>query len=88
MGSNKGASQLYFMWFNATSLPANGATPSMMPIPIPAGGTFSLVNTIATANAVAFGPVMSTGLVWAASTTATTLTVDSTNSVWVTVQYY
>jgi hypothetical protein len=88
IGFNKGSTTLYVMWFNATAVPGNGATPAFMPVPVPPGGTFTLVDTQVTGGTLGpFGPPMSVGLCWAASTTPATLTVDTTNSMWITANF-
>ena len=77
MAANQGASLLYVMFFDAVAVPTNGSVPAFVPIPLAAGA----------ACAIPFGPAMSNGLCWAASTTAATLTVDTTDSMWLSVQY-
>jgi hypothetical protein len=86
-GFNNGAATIYVMFFNSTTVPANASIPSMAPIPVPAGGTFSLLNS-QTVGGTSFGPPMSVGLSWAGSTTAASLTVDTTNSTWLTCQFF
>ena len=87
-GFNKSASAiLYVQFFNSTTVPADTAVPSFTPVPLSPGATFTLIGT-ATVGTQSFGPIMTSGLAWAASTTAATKTVDSSSSVWLTCQYY
>lgn len=87
-GFNKSASTvLYVQFFNSTTVPADTAVPSFTPIAVPPGGSFSLIGT-SMVGTQSFGPLMTAGLSWAASTTPATKTVDATNSLWITCQYY
>jgi hypothetical protein len=78
---------LYLMLFDATAVPANTAVPLIAPLPIAGGATADLsLNEIAGDGLI--GLQLSSGLVWAASSTAATLTIDSTSSLWPTCRYY
>jgi hypothetical protein len=85
--TNTGAGTLYFMVFDATTLPSNGTTPRVRPVVLAAGAQASLDMSIVQALGT-WGLTLNTGLVWAASTTAGTLTVDTTNSMWATVEFF
>ncbi len=84
--SNKGASALYLMVFDATAVPANNAVPVVQPLVVPASGQAFVDFTDRGGQGLA-GLVLSTGLVWAVSTTQATLTVDASSSVWATLRY-
>lgn len=67
-GSNESASTIWIMFFDASSVPADGAQPTDgLSFNVPAGGSF---NWVAPANGVFF----KNGLTWVASSTAGTLT--------------
>jgi len=68
---NLNAAARWLMIFNAAALPANGTVPDLLILPLAAGE----IKTYAPPAPVYF----STGLVWAMSTTDTTLTVTGTN---------
>lgn len=87
--TSKSASTLYLMFFDATTVPGNGATPIFLPIPLSTSG---LTTAQLSMNDVPGGQRFyalgcTNGLCWAVSTTAGTLTVDATSSVWVTCRY-
>jgi hypothetical protein len=88
---NKSSSlTLFLMLFDATAVPvAPGTTPKMMPIPIPPGLPATLDATEQGVGNPGIGVDMpfTSGIVWAASTTPDTLTVDTTNSIWVTARF-
>jgi hypothetical protein len=77
-GFNDGSVTLYLMLFNTTSVPANGTAP-LERFRIPAGGS------------IAYSPgqpiSLGTGIVWAASTTPNTLTIDTASKSYVSVAY-
>jgi hypothetical protein len=85
-GENKGNATLYIMFFDATTVPANGAAPLGMPIQLPSGQAFQFSeNDTARAGQAGTsetGLRTTTGLCWAASSTPATLTVDTTASIW------
>jgi hypothetical protein len=85
MVSNVGSSTLYLMFFDATTVPANGTLPLRQPLQIGAAGQTYVDLGDPGADGLSGRPLVN-GLVWAASTTATTLTVDSTSSLWVTAR--
>jgi hypothetical protein len=85
LASNKGATQLYLMFFDATTLPANATVPLFQSIPIPAAGQISSDLTVTMSDFLA-GVQTQAGLVWAASTTQDTLTVDTSTSTWTTIR--
>jgi hypothetical protein len=87
VATNGGGSTLYIMLFDATSLPANASLPIVAPVPVAAGSTVVMDWTIEPGAGVLFGRSCATGVVWAASTTATSLTVDATASLWITIDY-
>lgn len=62
---NRGASTVYLMIFNVAALPNDGATPSLPPVPIVAGGYYETDT----------GDDFDTGCVIAGSSTNTTLTL-------------
>jgi hypothetical protein len=73
---------LYFMIFDATSVPSNGAVPKFQAIPVPAGATTTMIlreqhRTLQ----------MTTGICWAASTTSASLTLDTSDSMWTTIVF-
>jgi hypothetical protein len=84
--TNKGASALYFQLFDLATAAGAGAVPVTMPIAVPAGSTVS-VDYNAVSGAGFFGFATAAGLAWAASTTAGTLTADSTSSLWTSIRY-
>lgn len=69
----------YLHIFDATALPANGTKPTIAPIAIWWGWTL-------TAPLPPRGRVFKNGIVWAVSTTAETLTLDSAGRAFVNVQ--
>lgn len=69
-GYNGNAATRYIHIFNATALPANGTAPTLAPIAVPTGQTFSL-------DLAGYGIYFSTGIVVATSTTLATLTAGS-----------
>jgi hypothetical protein len=83
--SNVGSSLLYLMAFDATSVPANGTLPLRQPIQVAAGAQTFVDLGDPGADGISGRPTQS-GLVWAASTTATTLTIDGTSNLWVTAR--
>jgi hypothetical protein len=85
--SNVGSSAtpLYLMFFDATSPPSNGASPIRQPTQVPASGQVYVDLGDPGADGMS-GRLTKNGLAWAASTTPTTLTIDSTSSLWVTVR--
>ncbi|HEY4012043.1 MAG TPA: hypothetical protein VGM06_01785 [Polyangiaceae bacterium] len=85
--TNKAASgTLYVQFFDAASVPSNSAVPTFAPIIVPAASTVRIVlNDVGREGYDGIAAV--TGWCWAASTTAGTLTVDATSSVWVTARY-
>jgi hypothetical protein len=84
--SNKAASgTLYFQLFDATAVPSNTAVPFVAPIVLAAASTVRIaLNEV---GKYFDGIAFSNGIVWAVSTTAATLTIDSTSSVWATCRY-
>ncbi len=87
MVSNSGSSTLFVMFFDTTSVPANGTLPMRQPIQVPNGGQTYIDVGDPGADGLSGRPTLN-GLCWAASTTATTLTVDTTSSIWVTARTY
>jgi len=82
-GFNNDAANIYYlMLFNGTTVPANGATNFIERIRVPANGTFSFAPGTPIPNTV-FG----TGLVWACSTTATSLTIAATPFISLTIAW-
>lgn len=75
-GQNRSASTRYIFLLDAASLPADGALPCAVPIPVSAGGTFSFEP--------AGGIYGAAGLVWASSSTNDTLTITGVADVWAT----
>jgi hypothetical protein len=84
--SSKSAGLLWVMVFDASALPGNGALPVMQPLQIAAAGQAFLSVTDDSGQGLC-GLELAHGLVWAASSTQATLTVDTTSSVWVTIRY-
>ena len=84
--SNKG-SALTLQLFDALSLPANSTVPSVIPILVPANTTVSVSFASGVSSKAWAGWAFNTGLVWAASTTQGTLTVDATSSLWVDCRF-
>lgn len=85
-GTNKSTLALFIQFFNSTTVPADTAIPVMAPLEIAAGDCFKLNLTDIGVDGLN-GLTLSTGLCWAASTTAGTLTQDATASVWISVRY-
>jgi hypothetical protein len=86
IATNKGNSVLYLQLFDATAVPAGGTVPTVAPIALAAGATVRLqLNDVSGFGFNGFES--SNGWCWAASTTAGTLTLDTTSSVWVTARY-
>ena len=79
---------LWLMVFDALAVPANASIPLVAPVPIAGGavGDFDLNGALGSSGLL--GLRLSKGLVWAASTTAASLTVDATSSLWVTTRHY
>jgi hypothetical protein len=69
----------YLQVFDANALPANGTKPTLAPAPIWWGWTIALPLPPR-------GRVFKNGVVWAVSTTAETLTLDSAGRAFVNVQ--
>jgi hypothetical protein len=87
--TNKSASNtLFIQLFDAATVPGNGAVPLMMPLAVAPSSTaeVSLAPQSVGAGHL-LGLPTSSGLVWAVSTTAASLTLDSTSSVWASVWY-
>lgn len=85
MVSNSGSSTLYWMCFDSATVPTNGSLPLRQPLQVGAGGqTYTDLGNPG-ADGISGRPVVN-GLSWAASTTATTLTIDTTSSLWVTAR--
>jgi hypothetical protein len=84
--TNKGASTLYLQLFDAEAVPAGGTVPTFVPIAVPAGTTVAISFTDVSGNGL-LGLQCSAGLSWASSTTAGTLTQDSTSSLWVQARF-
>jgi|SRR5579859_5312917 len=82
---NSGNNVLYLMFFDAASLPGNGATPMIMPFPLRALAQYRDGDAVQIGSREFYAQNFKAGIVWAASTTPATLTVDATNSVWVTM---
>lgn len=78
VGANESANKRWLMLFNATSLPVNGTAP-VYQFPVPTLAPFSLD--------LPRGRTFSTGIVWAASSTAATLTVDVATPFWLNAEY-
>jgi hypothetical protein len=76
---------LYFMLFDAASLPANGTVPVRAPVALAPGQT-AAIQLSDNNSEMKEGLPFFTGLVWAASTTPATLTVDTSSSTWVTMR--
>lgn len=87
MASNSGSSTLYIMFFDATSVPANGTLPVRQPLELATGGQSYIDIGNPGADGISGRPT-NNGLCWAASTTPLTLTVDSTSSIWVTARTF
>ena len=84
--TNKGASTLYALVFDAATLPGDGAVPTIAPIAVPTGTTVSVHFNESSGQGFT-GLAMTAGLAWCASTTAGTKTVDSTASLWLSARY-
>lgn len=69
---NNSAGTVYFMLFDTNAVPANGTTPSDVPVQVPSGSTGSISYR---------GRPLTYGLYLAASSTPTNLTVLTTNAV-------
>tara|TARA_S200002703_G_scaffold46359_1_gene40217 strand:+ start:107 stop:487 length:381 start_codon:yes stop_codon:yes gene_type:complete len=78
--SNKGATNLYLMVFDAASLPANGTVPTMPPLLVGQTDTRSISN-------LPLPDKFTNGIVVAASTTQENLTVDTNSNSFFYVQY-
>ena len=85
MVSNSGASTLYLMCFDSATVPGNGTLPMRQPVQVAAGGQTYIDLGVPGSDGISGRQTMA-GLSWAASTTAITLTIDSTSSLWVTVR--
>ena len=79
VGNNSGATR-YAQVFNATTVPADGATPSALPMPIINGGVAAFTWQGA-------GEYFGTGLSWASSTTWGTKTLGGDTDLWVEIDY-
>lgn len=76
--ANVGASTRYLMLFDAAALPANGAVPKIViPLAVNDADLFPFVRPKS----------FTTGIVWGASSTATTLTIDATATIGVNAEY-
>ncbi len=78
-GVNNSGSTRYFQLFNSATVPADTATPFCVPVPVPANSAFSM--------RFESGLFLSTGLVWASSSTLATKTITLVADMWVTVTY-
>lgn len=86
LATNSGSETLYLMQFDATTVPLDGAAPMRQPIQLFPGGQTYLDIGDPGADGLS-GLATKNGLCWAASTTPTTLTQDTTSSVWVTARF-
>jgi hypothetical protein len=85
MFSNKSASVLYLWLVDSATVPSSG-TPIVSPIIMAAGATQKIVFDDSVGSGYS-GVAVSAGLAWIASTSATSISADSTNSVALTVRY-
>lgn len=78
---------LYLMLFDATAVPANASIPIFQPIRMVGGSAGGPVvfQPCFSGGTYVTAPQMKNGLVWAASTTAASLTIDATSSLWPTI---
>jgi hypothetical protein len=82
-------SLLWLMFFDSATVPTNGTVPLLAPIPVAATtGVIDVDWNEDIGSAGLLGIQLSNGLVWAASTTSASLTVDGTSSLWPTCRYY
>lgn len=79
-GFNNAVATRYIMLFNGTAVPANGTVPYVTPIAVSTGANFSFTMP---GGRLSFP----TGIVWASSTTATSLTITVGADVWLTAAY-
>lgn len=77
-GYNSAGADRYFQLFNAVAVPADGATPAMMPVRVPAGEHFSLT--------FCAGRRFSTGCCWCSSTTRATKTLTGAPDMTINAQ--
>jgi hypothetical protein len=82
---NIGSSQLYVMLFDAVSQPAPGAVPFQMPTAVNAKQSAFVFENDQLGDILTAYPLKN-GLWWAASTTAASLTVDTTSSIWLSAR--
>jgi hypothetical protein len=82
---NQGNSLLWLMFFDAATLPANGTVPIMMPYPLRSSPQYRDGDGVQPGSRMAYAVNFKAGIVWAASQTAATLTIDNTASLWVTL---
>jgi hypothetical protein len=82
VATNNGGSFLYLMIFDSATVPGNGTVPKFQAIPLPATATGTI-----NFKELSLSLMMTHGICWAASTTATALTIDATSSLWVTITF-
>ena len=88
MAWNKSSTALYLMFFDAGGVPTNGTAPLFMPLPLTTQNQpLALPLNDYPGSATFTGWTFTTGIIYAVSTTPATLTVDSSNSVWVTLRF-
>jgi hypothetical protein len=78
IATNEGASKRWLMLFDATALPGNGTAPKFQ-LPMSSGQIMSLPP--------ACPRTFATGIFWAVSSTAGTLTLDNTATFFVNVEF-
>lgn len=78
---------LYLMLFDSATVPGGGAIPIFQPIRMTGGSAGGPVvfQPCFAAGPYVTAPAMLNGLSWAASTTAASLTLDTTSSLWPTI---
>lgn len=79
IGTNNSGSTRYFQLFDSATVPADTALPTVAPIAIPAGLSFSIK--------FGAGVVFTSGIAWCSSTTLATKTVTGVADVWITATF-
>lgn len=85
--SNIGATPLWLMFFDAATVPSGGAIPMIAPLAMAGTSSGDLNFEDRIMHGALCGVDCATGISWAASTTAATLTIDTSSSTWPTIRY-
>ena len=91
MAFNKSQTTLYLMLFDSSTVPSNGTVPLLQPLQLGSLAQVSIseedIGRAVAAGTSSTGLALANGLSWASSTSAGFLAVDSSNSVWLTVDF-